>query len=155
MLGPRSVYISLLFSSQTIYWTDVVLGRIRRSFLNGSGVTTIISSGLESPGQCAFSSDIKKKMMYYRQVNVNGLCNPFFTAFCNWLFYLLEGIAVDWINKMLYWTDARSKKVEVFDLHGGHRKLLITTGEDTIPRTIIVDPTTRLDSRIRDAPYSG
>ena len=129
----------------------MVLGRIRRSFLNGSGVTTIISSGLESPGQCAFSSDIKKKMMYYRQVNVNG--NP--CIFVILLFYLLEGIAVDWINKMLYWTDARSKKVEVFDLHGGHRKLLITTGEDTIPRTIIVDPTTRLDSRIRDAPYSG
>ena len=55
-----------------------------------------------------------------------------------------EGLAVDWVNKMLYWTDARAKKIEVFDLEKGHRGSLITTGEDTLPRTIIVDPTTRL-----------
>ena len=45
---------------------------------------------------------------------------------------------------MLYWTDSRNKKIEVNDLHRGHRRSLIATGEDTLPRTIIVDPTTRL-----------
>ncbi|CAI8033011.1 Low-density lipoprotein receptor-related protein 4, partial [Geodia barretti] len=91
-------------SSNTLFWSDVVLGRIRRSFLNGSDVTTVIGSGrTESP----------------------------------------EGIAVDWVNQMLYWTDARAKRIEVFDLEKGHRRLLITTGEGTLPRTIIVDPTTR------------
>ena len=54
-----------------------------------------------------------------------------------------EGVAVDWINHMLYWTDSRNKKIEVNDLHRGHRRSLIATGEDTLPRTIIVDPTTR------------
>ena len=51
---------------------------------------------------------------------------------------------MDWVNKMLYWTDARSKKIEVYDLIRGHRRSLITTGEDTLPRTIVTDPTTRL-----------
>ena len=54
-----------------------------------------------------------------------------------------DGIAVDWINKMLYWTDAHLKKIEVFDLIQGHRKHLFFTGENTTPRAIIVDPTTR------------
>ena len=41
----------LLFRSNSIYWTDVVLGRIRRSFLNGSNVTTILSRRIQAPGQ--------------------------------------------------------------------------------------------------------
>ena len=61
---------------------------------------------------------------------------------------------MDWVNQMLYWTDARAKRIEVFDLEKGHRRLLITTGEGTLPRTIIVDPTTRsLDNKNKNKNY--
>ena len=32
-----------------------------------------------------------------------------------------DGIAVDWINAKLYWTDTRNKTVEVLDLSRGYR----------------------------------
>ena len=41
-----------------MYWTDVVLGRIRRSFLNGSSVTTVLSRRIGSPGQCGKQQDL-------------------------------------------------------------------------------------------------
>ncbi|XP_078354454.1 low-density lipoprotein receptor-like [Oculina patagonica] len=51
-----------------------------------------------------------------------------------------EGLAVDWINKKLYWTDAGAKVIEAADFNGRHRLALITT-ELTNPRAIIVHPT--------------
>ena len=56
---------------------------------------------------------------------------------------LTEGLAVDWINDKLYWTDRLSKTIEVYDLHSGDRKVLIHTGEESLPRAIVVDPIRR------------
>ena len=51
-----------------------------------------------------------------------------------------DGLAWDWVNKKLYWTDAANKAIEVIDPHTFYRKLLISTGNTSIPRAIIVDP---------------
>jgi len=52
-----------------------------------------------------------------------------------------DGLAWDWVNKKLYWTDAADKDIEVIDpISSGHRKLLISTGNTSIPRAIVVDP---------------
>jgi len=55
-----------------------------------------------------------------------------------------DGLAWDWVNEKLYWTDAERKTVGVFDLgnqfyHGE----LISTGSDSTPRSIVVDPQNR------------
>ena len=34
-----------------MYWTDVKTSKIKRSFLNGTGVTTLIDSGVKQPGE--------------------------------------------------------------------------------------------------------
>ena len=54
-----------------------------------------------------------------------------------------DGLAWDWVNEKLYWTDSGSEEVEVYDPASDLRMTLISTGEDTIPRGIVVDPTTR------------
>ena len=59
------------------------------------------------------------------------------------LIITIDGLAVDWINHKLYWTDARLKEIVVYDLLQGFRKQLIDTGRDSIPRSIIVDPASR------------
>ena len=51
-----------------------------------------------------------------------------------------DGLAWDWVNKKLYWTDAEDNDIEVIDPVTNHRKLLISTGSTTTPRAIVLDP---------------
>ena len=50
-----------------------------------------------------------------------------------------EGLAVDWVNKKLYWTDAGADIIGVADFNGDSRMALITTGLRN-PRAIVVHP---------------
>ena len=40
-----------MFRYGYMFWTDVVQETINRALLNGSGVTTVISTGLKDPGE--------------------------------------------------------------------------------------------------------
>ena len=57
-----------------------------------------------------------------------------------------DGIAWDWVTQKLYWTDADENDIEIYDPSNGNRKVLFETGslEESNPRTIVLDPTTRL-----------
>ena len=50
-----------------------------------------------------------------------------------------DGLAVDWVAKNLYWCDKGSDTIEVSDLDGKHRSVLISNGLSE-PRAIAVDP---------------
>ena len=50
-----------------------------------------------------------------------------------------DGIAVDWINKKLYWTDTGNDIIEVAEFDGTNRLELIKTGLQE-PRAIVVHP---------------
>ena len=54
-----------------------------------------------------------------------------------------DGIAWDWLNKKLYWSDTDNRGIEVLDPNSGHRMQLIETGLTTAPRDVVVDPNTR------------
>ena len=49
------------------------------------------------------------------------------------------GLAVDWINSKLYWTDDGTDRIEVSNLDGSFRGILIWSGLNH-PRDIVVDP---------------
>ena len=49
------------------------------------------------------------------------------------------GLAWDWINEKIYWTDSGSRNLEVYDPATGHRKVLITSAA---PSGIVLDPNT-------------
>ena len=55
----------------------------------------------------------------------------------------IAGIAVDWLNGKLYWTDVQTRWIGVLDLNTRFYKMLITTEADANPREIVLDPTTR------------
>lgn len=59
------------------------------------------------------------------------------------IFYYIDGLAWDWVNRKLYWTDADDKDIEVYDVLSQHRKRLIQTGPTSIPRAIVLDPENR------------
>ena len=49
-----------------------------------------------------------------------------------------DGVAVDWIGRTLYWTDAGTNKIEVSKLDGSFRTSLVTVNVG-FPRAIILD----------------
>ena len=51
------------------------------------------------------------------------------------------GLAVDWVGRKLYWTDAELDVIEVCSLNGSLRTVLVWKGLDQ-PRDIIVNPET-------------
>ena len=56
---------------------------------------------------------------------------------------MTDGIAWDWINQKLYWTDPEHREIEIMDPITGHRTRIVYTGLASIPRGLVVDPNTR------------
>ena len=54
----------------------------------------------------------------------------------------LDGLAWDWINEKLYWTDYCDDDIEVYDPITGYRTVLFNRNISE-PRAIVVDPTTK------------
>ncbi|XP_021361590.1 low-density lipoprotein receptor-like isoform X3 [Mizuhopecten yessoensis] len=52
-----------------------------------------------------------------------------------------DGLAVDWINNLIYWTDTGRNEISVTDYNGTLRKTLFQFNLDE-PRAIVVDPLT-------------
>eukprot|EP00731_Ephydatia_muelleri_P017667 Em0010g765a len=55
----------------------------------------------------------------------------------------IDAIAVDWITQKLYWADAEAKQILVLDLKTRLGKVIANTGNQTLPRSLVVDPTER------------
>ena len=56
---------------------------------------------------------------------------------------LIDGIAVDWVNEKLYWTEATVGEVLVMDIVRRLKKKLIVNHDGSTTRAIAVDPATR------------
>ena len=62
-----------------------------------------------------------------------------------YIFYIIiglsspEGLAVDWVSRTLYFTDSALDRIEVSDLDGNYRKVLISDNL-TNPRSIVLEP---------------
>lgn len=50
-----------------------------------------------------------------------------------------DGLACDWVGLKLYWTDADTDRIEVSELNGTSRKVLVWESIDQ-PRAVTLDP---------------
>ena len=50
-----------------------------------------------------------------------------------------DGLACDWINKKLYWTDAGTHRIEISELDGSNQKIILWK-DLGLPRAIVLDP---------------
>lgn len=57
--------------------------------------------------------------------------------------YNPDGIAVDWVARNLYWTDAGTDRIQISRLDGSSRRVIIAD-ELQEPRAIVLDPTAGL-----------
>jgi len=68
---------------------------------------------------------------------VKNLCKWEFHSI--YLLYICAGMAVDWVAHNIYWTDMGSKRIEVAQLDGRARKVLIWK-DISEPRSLALDP---------------
>ena len=54
---------------------------------------------------------------------------------------------MDWIANNLYWTDTLNRRLEVLDIDSEYRTELLRTGTHSAPKAIVVDPSTRYETR--------
>ncbi len=52
----------------------------------------------------------------------------------------IGGLAVDWINDKLYWTDRSNLRIEVYDLHTSKRSTIVSTGAGSLPLGLAIYP---------------
>ncbi|CAH0730104.1 unnamed protein product, partial [Brenthis ino] len=95
----------------------------------------------------AIDFDIKEKYMYFADVSAKTIYrsdysdpNPTKDVVIRHDSHGLEGIAIDWIGRKIYWLDRHSKNLDVAELDGTRRKTLKTGIAD--PRAIVVHPGT-------------
>lgn len=50
-----------------------------------------------------------------------------------------DGLAVDWVHDVLYWTDTEQNTLEASQLDGSKRKIIFSDDLDK-PRDIAIDP---------------
>jgi len=69
----------------------------------------------------------------------------FLSRSCSWFHSVLHspleigGLAIDWIHDKLYWTDSGTSRIEVANLDGTHRKVLLWQNLEK-PRAIALHP---------------
>ncbi|XP_045536115.1 low-density lipoprotein receptor-related protein 2 [Papilio machaon] len=95
----------------------------------------------------AIDFDIKEQKMYFADVSAKTIYksdysdpNPTKEVVIRHDSHGLEGIAIDWIGRKIYWLDRHSKNLDVAELDGTRRKTLKTGIAD--PRAIVVHPGT-------------
>lgn len=64
--------------------------------------------------------------------------DPWFRSVLNSLLDI-GGLAIDWIHDKLYWTDSGTSRIEVANLDGTHRKVLLWQNLEK-PRAIALHP---------------
>ena len=55
-----------------MYWADVVARVIRRARLDGSEVTTIVSTGLETPGKFEHNCNVNSEFVGVKRLDQNA-----------------------------------------------------------------------------------
>lgn len=91
----------------------------------------------------ALDFDIRNNHIYYADVSAKTIFRSDITtgvkeSIIKHESHGLEGLAVDWIGRKLYWLDRHSKSLEVSELNGTNRKTLKSNIQD--PRAVVVHP---------------
>uniref|UniRef100_T1IRJ2 EGF-like domain-containing protein n=1 Tax=Strigamia maritima TaxID=126957 RepID=T1IRJ2_STRMM len=116
--------------SNKLYWTDAGTDRIEVANLDGSMRTILIWESLDRPRDIIV--DPIGGYMYWTdwglapKIERAGMDGSVRTVIVGQNLTWPNGLAIDYENEKLYWTDAGMKTIELSDLNGGNRRVLIT-----------------------------
>jgi len=105
------------------YWSDSTLKKISRANIDGTAQEDIIATG--GSGQ---------KYLYISVVSLSrNVMTP--ALFSSVGLMTTDGLAVDAVGRKIYWTDTGTNRIEVANLDGSMRKVLVWQNLDS-PRAI-------------------
>lgn len=130
---------------QRIYWSDVRTQTIKRAFINGTGVETVVSAGgcgaLSLPQPFRAFISVRSALPLRLSIIPAPSSQPMSSHLCS-LADLpnAHGLSVDWVSRNLFWTsyDANKKQINVARLDGSFKNAVIQ-GLDK-PHCLVVHP---------------
>ncbi|XP_044183159.1 uncharacterized protein LOC114968057 isoform X2 [Acropora millepora] len=127
---------------RNIYWTDTGTNRIEVGKLDGTGRKLLIKGGLDEPR--AIVLDEKNGMMYWtdwgsnpkiEKAEMDGSARRIIvTGNLVWP----NGLTIHQETNRLFWADAKLDKIEVSDLNGANRQLIMSSVADIHPYGLAV-----------------
>lgn len=124
-----------VYRDHALFWSDVQTGTLYGMNENGTGLFQVLNANVVVPGMW-WHCNIQQSCWYTK-------LNKIPTILVLRKFIIVDGMAWDWINKKMYWTDAGKKTLEVYDPLQLRRRILFRTGNTSNPRAIVLDPTTK------------
>ncbi|XP_066145382.1 low-density lipoprotein receptor-related protein 4 isoform X1 [Euwallacea fornicatus] len=126
----NAISLDYHYNKQLIFWSDVSTDKIKRAAVNGTEVTTIVSSGLESPGGIAV--DWTHNLLFWtdsgtKRVEVANLDGTHRAIIVANELDKPRAIVVHPGEAFLFWTDwGPNPKIERSEIDGSNRKSIIT-----------------------------
>ncbi|XP_020626035.1 low-density lipoprotein receptor-related protein 4-like isoform X3 [Orbicella faveolata] len=134
--------LAIDYVGRNIYWTDTGTNRIEVGLLDGTGRKLLIKDGLDEPR--AIVLDERNGMMYWtdwganpkiEQAEMDGSARQtIVTGNLVWP----NGLTIDPATNRLFWVDAWVDKIEVSDLNGGNRQLIMSSAANIHPYGLAV-----------------
>ncbi|XP_070536212.1 low-density lipoprotein receptor-related protein 4-like [Ptychodera flava] len=117
---------------------------IRRISMDTADKTDVVLELPDLHNAIALDFDIREKKIYYTDVFLDVIRRADFNGsnmenVIDSALTTADGIAVDWVNRNLYFTDTGRNKLEVSRLDGSSRKILVSVNLDE-PRAVAVYP---------------
>ncbi|KAL1506053.1 hypothetical protein ABEB36_005485 [Hypothenemus hampei] len=118
------------YDKQLIFWSDISIDKIKRAGVNGTGVTTIISSGLDSPGGIAI--DWVHDLLYWtdsgtKRIEVATLDGTHRAVIIANELDKPRAIVVHPGQALIFWTDwGPNSKIERAEMDGSDRRSIIS-----------------------------
>ncbi|XP_038047888.1 low-density lipoprotein receptor-related protein 2-like [Patiria miniata] len=129
----------LLFANRYyIRWMDVGVGSQDRRIAQDFDLVMAID--YDYTGSKVYFSDVEARAIMRMDVDlVSGIVLGNLETIHNHSIFNVEGLAVDWVTKKLYWTDKVTDLLEVSELDGSNRLSLLSSGLFE-PRGLALDP---------------
>lgn len=135
VLSPEGLVISHV--SRTIYWTDTGTDRIEVGSLDGARRKLLIKDGLDEPRAIILNE--RNGTMYWTDWGANpkiekaGMDGSGRRSIVTGNLVWPNGLTVDHATNSLYWTDAKLDTLEMSDLDGGNRQVILSSEADIHP----------------------
>ncbi|XP_068706774.1 uncharacterized protein [Montipora foliosa] len=132
---PDGLAVDVL--GRNIYWTDTETKRIEVASLDGSRRKILVKEALDKPR--AIVLDERNGMMYWTdwgsdpKIEKAAMDGSSRQSIVNGNLSWPNGLTIDKTTNLLYWADAKLDKIEVSDLNGGNRRLILSSSADVHP----------------------